>query len=114
MLIVQIGTKTLWAYKNSYKVNIKHNPFELVYGLQPLFPLEYLLLTYRVTCGLEYNGQVVVITRMENLCLLEEWREEVQRNNYLIEKQHIIWHDNHRKTKQFQEGQQVLWYFEDV
>jgi hypothetical protein len=39
MLIVLIGMKTLWAYKKSYKVSIKHNPFELVYGLQPLFPL---------------------------------------------------------------------------
>jgi hypothetical protein len=51
---------------------------------------------------------------MENLCLLEKWREKVQGNIYLIEEQRMIWHDNHRKTKQFQEGQQVLWYHEDV
>lgn len=105
---------TLWAYKNSYKTNIKHSPFELVYGLQPLLPLDYLLLTYQVTCGLEYNGLTTVITRMENLCLLEKWREKVQGNIYLIEEQCMVWHDNHRKTKQFQEGQQVLWYHEDV
>jgi hypothetical protein len=107
---------TLQAYKNSYKASTKHSPFELVYSLQPLLPLEYLLLTYWVTCGLEYNGLVVVKTRtrMENLCLLEEWREEVQRNICLIQEQRKIWHDNHRKTKHFQEGQQVLWYPEDV
>jgi hypothetical protein len=31
---------TLWAYQTTYKVITKFTPFELVYGTQPIMPIE--------------------------------------------------------------------------
>jgi hypothetical protein len=33
----------LFSYRTTYKVRIGHTPFQLVYGLHPLLPIEYLL-----------------------------------------------------------------------
>jgi hypothetical protein len=35
----------LFAYKIAFKVGTSHTPFQLVYGLHALMPIEYLLLT---------------------------------------------------------------------
>jgi hypothetical protein len=33
----------LFAYKNVYKVTIGYTPYQLVYGLRPLMPTEYIV-----------------------------------------------------------------------
>jgi hypothetical protein len=33
----------LFSYRTAYKVGIGHTPFQLVYGLHPLLPTEYML-----------------------------------------------------------------------
>jgi hypothetical protein len=33
----------LFSYQTTYKVGTGHTPFQLVYGLHPLLPIEYLL-----------------------------------------------------------------------
>ncbi len=33
----------LFSYQTAYKAEIGHTPFQLVYGLHPLLPIEYLL-----------------------------------------------------------------------
>ncbi len=33
----------LFSYKTTYKVTIRYTPYQLVYGLHPLIPIEYIL-----------------------------------------------------------------------
>ncbi len=33
---------TLWAYWTAYKVSTQHTPYELVYGLMSLLPIEFI------------------------------------------------------------------------
>ncbi len=33
----------LFSYRTTYKVGTDHTPFQLVYGLHPLLPIEYML-----------------------------------------------------------------------
>jgi hypothetical protein len=33
----------LWAYRTAYKVSTQHTPYELVYGLMPLLPIEFIV-----------------------------------------------------------------------
>jgi len=40
---------TLWAYQNAYKTMIGKTPFSLVYGLEVVFLLQYVILTLRVS-----------------------------------------------------------------
>jgi hypothetical protein len=35
----------LWAYRTAYKVSTQHTPYELVYGLMPLLPIEFIVPT---------------------------------------------------------------------
>jgi len=71
----------LWAYHNSYKTNIKHTPFELIYDLQPLLPLKFLVPYYCMGCNLNYSWLATLMGRMEDLCLLDEWRKKASHNN---------------------------------
>ena len=41
---IQLYT-VLFSYRTAYKVAMGHSPFELVYGLLPLMPTEYIVLT---------------------------------------------------------------------
>jgi len=33
----------LFSYKTTYKVTIRYTPYQLVYGLHPLIPIEYIM-----------------------------------------------------------------------
>jgi transposase InsO family protein len=35
----------LWAYRTTCKVSTQHTPYELVYKLMPLLPIEFIILT---------------------------------------------------------------------
>ncbi len=61
----------LFSYKNAYKVGTSHTPFQLVYGLHPLLPTEYLLPSRLVDN--KYPQHVRVLT--SQLSKLEKPRE---------------------------------------
>jgi len=41
--------EALWAYRTIWRNNIGHTPYELVYGKQVLFPIEFQIKTYKTT-----------------------------------------------------------------
>jgi hypothetical protein len=42
--MIRRNTSTiLFSYRTAYKVGTSHTPFQLVYGLHPLLPTEYLI-----------------------------------------------------------------------
>jgi hypothetical protein len=38
----------LWAYQMAYKMTTQYTPFELVYGTQPIMPIDFAVPTKRV------------------------------------------------------------------
>ena len=46
----------LWAYYTTYKITIGTTPFQLVYGLNAILPIEFLVPTLRVAKELEWMG----------------------------------------------------------
>jgi hypothetical protein len=38
----------LWAYQTTYKVTTQYTPLMLVYGTQPIMPIEFVIPTKRV------------------------------------------------------------------
>jgi hypothetical protein len=59
----------LFSYKIANKVAIRYTPYQLVYGLHPLMPIEYIVL---VTSGNENKNTLLkvltgIITKLEKL-----------------------------------------------
>ncbi|MCO5564622.1 hypothetical protein L7F22_018287 [Adiantum nelumboides] len=46
----------LWAYRVAYNTSIGTTPFNMVYGIQAILPLEFLIPTLRVAKELEWTG----------------------------------------------------------
>ena len=76
------GTKTdwelklhsaLWAYGVAYKTAIGMTPFNMVYGLDAILPLDFLVPTLRVAKDLEWT-QHELLDRLEELEKLDETR----------------------------------------
>ena len=46
----------LWAYRTAYKTAVGTTPFHLVYGLNAILPIEFLVPTLRFATDLEWTG----------------------------------------------------------
>ena len=46
----------VWAYRVAYKTTIGTTPFNMVYGLDAILPIEFLIPTLRVAKELEWMG----------------------------------------------------------
>jgi hypothetical protein len=62
----------LYAYYITFKVTIKHNLFQLIYGLYPLMPLEYMLFLSNSYLDKNFSPTHVLISRMAKLEHLDE------------------------------------------
>ena len=63
----------LWAYRCAYNTALNTTPFNLVYGLDAILPIEFLIPTLRVAHSLEWNGHEL-FDRIDELELLGETR----------------------------------------
>ena len=46
----------LWAYRTTYKTTINCTPFEIVFGLNAILPIDFLIPTLRVAKSLDRTG----------------------------------------------------------
>lgn len=66
-------SSVLWAYRVAYKVAVGTTPFELVYGLNAILPIDFLVPTLRVAKELEWTGHALS-ERVDELEKLDETR----------------------------------------
>ncbi|KAH7289562.1 hypothetical protein KP509_30G008900 [Ceratopteris richardii] len=100
----------VWAYKTAFKVTTKHTPFQLVYGLEAIAPLEFLKGSSRVGHPRIDNLQVMSNINMNRLHQLEEKRTIADST---LEKEEIrrkAWHDQYLWKTEVKEGSLVLLY----
>ena len=57
---------TIWAYSIAYKTTIGTTPFNMVYGLDAILPVEFLIPTMRVAQELNWTGNEL-LERLEEL-----------------------------------------------
>ena len=74
---IQLYT-VLFSYRTAYKVATGHSPFELVYGLLPLMPTEYIVPTQRTTTNLDFTKHRVLVARIADLDKLDKTRLKAQ------------------------------------
>jgi hypothetical protein len=100
----------LWAYRTTCKKLTMQTPFKLVYGLEAVVLMEYLVPRLRITAFTSMDDTGTVQERLAQLLELEEdifiagFHQQVQKER---EK---AYHDRHIKKKAFKQGNLVLVY----
>ena len=69
----------------AYKVTTHHTPYQLVYGLQPMLPTEYVIPTYMNDIDRDYSVGQVLAARMEDLEKIVETRDDAYQANIKIQ-----------------------------
>ena len=100
----------LWAYRVAYKTSIGTTPFNMVFGLEAILPMEFLIPTLRVTKELNWMGHK-----------LSEWLEDLEKLDetclaavdgvYALKRQQRKFHDSHISIKEFKLGNLVLFFY---
>ncbi|MCO5549244.1 hypothetical protein L7F22_002711 [Adiantum nelumboides] len=99
----------LWAYRVSFKTALNVTPFNLVYGLDAILPIEFLLPTLRIARDLEWTRHELS-ERLEDLEKLDEQRLMAIAHIYAQKKKQKQFFDSHLLTKIFKKGDLVLVY----
>ena len=90
----------LWAYRTAYKTSIGTTPFNLVYGLNAILPIEFLIPTLRVAKELKWTGHEFS-DRIDELEKLDEDRLLALVGIYAEKRRQKQWHDSNVKTGRF-------------
>ena len=99
----------LWAYRCACKKAIDTTPFNLVFGLDAILPIEFLIPTLRVAQALQWTGHEL-FDRIEELEILDETRLKAVEGMYAEKRCQKRWHDRNLRTKEFHKGTLVLVY----
>ncbi|MCO5577836.1 hypothetical protein L7F22_049587 [Adiantum nelumboides] len=99
----------LWAYRVAYKISIGTTPFNMVYGIQAILPLEFLIPTLRVAKELEWTGHELS-EQLEILEKLDETRLRAVASIYAQKRNMKSFFDQHVINKEFAIGDYILMY----
>lgn len=99
----------LWAYRIAYKTATGATPFELVFGLNAITPLDYLVLTLRIAHDLEWTGHELSV-RIDELKALDESRLLALVGMYAEKRRRKQWFDKNLKDQNFAIGDLALLY----
>ena len=99
----------LWAYRCAYKTAIDTTPFNLVFGLDAILPIEFFIPNLRVAQELHWIGHELS-NRIEDLEKLYETRLKAVEGMYAEKRHQKRWHDCNLRTKEFHKETLVLVY----
>jgi hypothetical protein len=100
--------EALWAYRTTWRNTTGHSPYELVYGKEVLFPIEFQIKTFKTAVQLGMSLSEAQKHRMDQLNELDEMRQDAILRTDLVQHQRSKWHDRHIKEKKFQKGDWAL------
>ncbi|KAH9310224.1 hypothetical protein KI387_038135 [Taxus chinensis] len=100
----------LWAYRMTYKRLNKATPFQLVFGVEVVLPIEFMLPSLRIARAGGLADEQALEEWIEKMVQLDEF-QAISRWSQKQEKAwQKAWHDRHIKDKKLEVGQMVLLY----
>jgi hypothetical protein len=100
----------LWAYRTTCKKLTMHTPFKLVYGLEVVVPMEYLVPRLRIATFIDMDVTGIVHWRLAQLIELEENRFITGFHQQIQKEREKAYHGEKIKRKAFKQGDLVLVY----
>jgi hypothetical protein len=100
----------LWAYRTTWRNTTGYSPYHLVFGKEPIFPIEFEIKTLRMAQEIGLDLTEAHTQRLQQLNELDEARLFSLQCTTVIQQQRASWHDKHIKKKSFQKGDWVLLY----
>eukprot|EP00253_Pinus_taeda_P022041 PITA_22041 len=102
--------EALWAYRTTWRSTTGYSPYHLVFGKQPIFPIEFEVQTLRTAQEVGLDLSEAQKNRLQQINELDETRLSALQNTALIQQQRAKWHDALIKDKIFHEGDWALLY----
>eukprot|EP00253_Pinus_taeda_P010463 PITA_10463 len=96
--------EALWAYRTTWRSTTDYSPYHLVFGKQPIFPIEFEIQTLRTAQEVRLDLSEAQKNRLQQINELDETRLSALQNTTLIQQQRAKWHDALIKDKIFHEG----------
>jgi transposase InsO family protein len=100
----------LWSYRNTCKKLTMQTPFKLVYVLEEVIPMEYLVPSLIIASFTSMDDTDNVQDRLAQLIELEEDKFIVGFHQRVQKEREKAYHDRHIKKKAFKQGDLVLLY----
>ena len=96
--------EALWAYCTTWRNATGYSPYQLVFGKDPIFPIEFEIQTLRIAQEVGMDLNEAQINKLHQINELDESRLSSLQHTALIKKQRMKWHDARIKKKIFHEG----------
>jgi hypothetical protein len=87
-----------------------YSPYQLVFGKEPIFPIEFEIQTLRIAQEVGLDLSKAHINRLHQINELDEIRLTALQHTALIQQQRAKWHHALIKKKIFHEGDWALLY----
>ena len=100
----------LWVYIMDYKKGTGYTPFQLVYGLEAVNPMEFVVPNLRITSLMRWDDQESLKHRLDSLNRLDEHRRMAEWATQVDKARQKAWHDRNLRQNKFKEGDLVLLY----
>eukprot|EP00253_Pinus_taeda_P013961 PITA_13961 len=102
--------EALWAYRTTWRSTTGHSPYQLMFGKQPIFPIEFEIQILRTTQEVGLDLTEAQTNRLQQINELDEIRLSALQHIALIQQQRAEWHDALIKNRVFHEGDWALLY----
>jgi len=102
--------EALWAYRTTWRNTTRFSPYELVFGRNVVFPIEFEIKTLRTALDVNLDLNDAQTARLQQLQELDEKILDAIHQTTLVQQQRTRWHDRTIKKKQFQKGDWALLY----
>eukprot|EP00253_Pinus_taeda_P012043 PITA_12043 len=102
--------EALWAYRKTWRNTMGYSPYQLVFGKEPIFPIEFEIQTLRIAQEVGLDLSKAQINRLHQINELDEIRLTSLQHTALIQQQRAKWHHALIKKKIFHEGDWALLY----
>ena len=91
--------EAIWVYIITWKTSTGFTPYQLVYGKQVLLPIEFQIHTFKLAADLGVEFSEAQKERIIQLNRLDEMRQAIVEQTFLVHQQRAQWHDKFIKKR---------------